>query len=386
MADTYTDTKLTKIEDRLDKSAAGGTLVLPGGVQFRTMLEVMEFSKLMAISGVAVPPHLRGNPGACLAVCTKALRFGFEPFALAEHSYPMRRSAKNELGGWETIETIAYDSFVIHAIIEAHAGLDGPLQCEYFGEGDSRVCRATGSIKGHMLEHTSPQIGQIKAARGRNDKGQIKGSPLWDTKPDQQLWYDTRRDWCRRYAPHVLMGIWDKDEFDENVPPEKPAESSPKLLDRLPGKIEGAGFQADVDVVDQALADEVAEEQEAKAEAKKAAAKTRKGTKEAILAEEGSQDQISPENPAIVRPTPSQPPASDEDEPPVDMQPTTAAQYDAFARIWIERTVDHKEIASRWMAEQPLRASLRVPIAIRKELESVVSHRIRTLRNEQRGV
>ena len=45
----------------------------------------------MSVSGAAVPVHLRGNPGACLAICTKALRFNFDPFSLAEHSFSMKK-------------------------------------------------------------------------------------------------------------------------------------------------------------------------------------------------------------------------------------------------------------------------------------------------------
>jgi hypothetical protein len=118
---------LTRIEDKIDKAVAAATEIQMGfgGVKFQTMIEIMEFAKLMAISGAAVPYHLRANPGACLAICTKALRFGFDPYALAEHSFIMKKNQKNDAGQWEAVETIAYDSFVIHAIIEAHAPLTG---------------------------------------------------------------------------------------------------------------------------------------------------------------------------------------------------------------------------------------------------------------------
>lgn len=243
---------VSRIEERIDRTELSTTSIdmKLGGVQFSTMIEVMEFAKLMAVSGLAVPLHMRGNPGACLAVCTKALRFGFDPFALAEHSYTMEKNVKDEANQWHKIETIAYDSFVIHAIIEAHAPLMGRLRITYEGEGDNRTCTVTGIPRGEKepLTHTGPTLGQLKAARGRNEKGQIKGSPLWDTKPDQQLAYDTRRDFCRKFFPEVLMGWIDRDEMDENVRAETAQDvtTGPKLSERLPGKGKNRrGFHAD---------------------------------------------------------------------------------------------------------------------------------------------
>jgi hypothetical protein len=210
------------LEGRIDKVAAGATEISMGfgGVQFRTMMELMEFAKLMAVSGAAVPVHLRGNPGACLAVCTKALRFGFDPFSLAEHSYAMEKNVKNENNQWEKVETIAYDSFVISAIINAHAPITGNIDFTYSGEAEERKCKAFAVKRGtdKLLEHESPTLGELKRARGYNDKGQIKGSQLWSgPKSDQQLAYDTRRDFCRKHFPEILLGWYDKDEFDEEV-------------------------------------------------------------------------------------------------------------------------------------------------------------------------
>lgn len=207
-----------RLEEKIDKVAAGATEIdmSLGGIQFRSMIELMEFSKLMACSGLAVPPHLRGNPGACLAVCTKALRFGFDPFSLAEHSYSMTKSQKVD-GSWVEVETIAYDSFVIRAIIQAHAKITGPLEYSYDGEGDERKCTVTATPRDGSKPKalTSPTLGKIKASIGTNDKGKLKGSPLWTTKPDQQLGYDTGRDYCRLYHPEILMGWYDKDELEE---------------------------------------------------------------------------------------------------------------------------------------------------------------------------
>ena len=47
----------------------------------------MTFAKLMALSHVAIPKHLRGNPGACLAVTIQAIEWRLSPYAVANKSY-----------------------------------------------------------------------------------------------------------------------------------------------------------------------------------------------------------------------------------------------------------------------------------------------------------
>lgn len=242
---------VTRIEDKLDKAVAGATVIdmAVGGIKFQSMMELFEFAKLMAISDLAVPYHLRGNPGACLAVCTKALRNGFDPFSLAEHSFSMKKSTKTPDGRWEDVETIAYDSYVIRAIINAHAPIDGTIAYTFEGQGDDRVCIATAKRidDGQIIVHRSARLGDKIAAMKRNDKGEIKGSPLWlGPKSDVQLAYDTGRDLCRMHFPEILMGWYDKDEFDEQTSravQAKDVTPKPSLKDRLKGNT-GRGFDA----------------------------------------------------------------------------------------------------------------------------------------------
>jgi hypothetical protein len=231
---------LNRIEDRIDKVAIGATAVNMefGGIRFQTYTEVMEFAKTMAVSDCAVPPHLRGNVGTCLAVCTKALRFGFDPYALAEHSFVMKKdmdvTVETPQGGRvtrkEPVTTLAYDSYVIRAVIEAHAPIKGRLRYAYSGDGMERRCLVSAELRatGDVISHESPTLGERIKAIGRSDKGYIKGSPLWESKPDQQLGYDTARDFCRRHFPEVLMGWYDKDELEETVRAETATDITPR--------------------------------------------------------------------------------------------------------------------------------------------------------------
>jgi hypothetical protein len=218
---------LDRIEQKLDRAAAGAMVVSDkvGGIMFQNMSEVLEFSKLMSLSDAAVPKHLRGNPGACLAIVTQALEWRMSPFSVANKSYYVN-------------DRIAYESQLIHAVIEARAPLQRRLTVSYDGAGADRKCIVTGHLKDEVdpVIYTSPAIKDIT----------VKNSPLWKSDPDQQLWYYASRAWARRYCPDVLLGIYSKDELDqENMGAEKAKDITPRprLSQRLKGS-QGRGFDA----------------------------------------------------------------------------------------------------------------------------------------------
>lgn len=186
---------IEKIEGRIDKVVAGAVPVdmKMGGIQITSMIEVFELAKLMAVSGTAVPKHLRGNPGACLAIAIQSLEWHMSPFAVANKSY-------------EVNDRIAYESQLIHAVVEARAPLQKRLRKTYSGEGLKRKCKVIGHFKGETeaVEYDSPEF----------DKITPKNSPLWRSDPDQQLWYYSVRAWARANCPDVLMGIYGEDELE----------------------------------------------------------------------------------------------------------------------------------------------------------------------------
>jgi hypothetical protein len=178
-----------------------GSLVVTkatGGLDFSRMGEVMEFAKLMGMSDVAVPKHLRNNPGACLAVTMQAVEWGFSPFQVANKSYSVN-------------DRLAYESQLIHAVILKRAPVKGRTKVEYTGEGPTRVCRVWVDLKdepGQIAEYTSPPFATI----------QPKNSPLWKTDPDQQLFYFSARSLARRHFPDVILGVYAKDEIEDSSP------------------------------------------------------------------------------------------------------------------------------------------------------------------------
>ncbi len=215
-----TDKRGELIEQRLDKSAAGAIAMSrdQGGLRFANMLELMEFAKLMSIAGQAVPAHLRNNPGMCLAVCIQAAEWRMSPFAVANKSYVVG-------------DRLAWESQLVHAVIEQRAPIVGRIRHHYEGAGDERRCVVSARIDGDStpLEYRSPPISKITP----------KNSPLWKTKPDLQLYYNAVRDFIRAYFPDVLLGVYSEDELvtvdvkpsepvpslDDLTEPEAPAES-----------------------------------------------------------------------------------------------------------------------------------------------------------------
>lgn len=187
------------IERKIDRpttnsmSVAGRDL---GVVKFSNMGELMEFAKMMSIAGTAVPPHLRNNPGACLAICIQAVEWRMSPFAVAGKSYVV-----NDRVGWE--------SQLVHAVIEQRAPITSRIRHSFAGEGNNRTCKVWATLHGESepLELTSPPFGTI----------QPKNSPLWKSKPDVQLYYSTVRDFCRVYFPDVLLGVYSEDELVDHT-------------------------------------------------------------------------------------------------------------------------------------------------------------------------
>lgn len=217
--------KERRLADRVDTAVMNALAVSESasGVQFANALQVMDFSKTMALAHVGVRKHLRGNPGACLAICVQAIEWGMSPFAVANKSYNVN-------------DQIAFESQLIQAVILRRAPIKGRIKFEFTGEGQKRVCRAWARLKDEdeIVEYVSPQFGDITP----------KNSPLWKADPDQQHAYYSGRALCRRHFSDVLLGVYDRDEL-EGAPalgPDHARDVTParSLSDRLTALAESA--------------------------------------------------------------------------------------------------------------------------------------------------
>jgi len=195
-----------KIESRINPTNTAALMVGAGGaMNFATMTDIMEFAKLMSISQVAVPKHLRDNPGACLAVVIQSSEWQMSPYAVANKSYSVN-------------DRLVYEAQLVSAVILRRAPLKGRIKYEYTGDKEKRVCTVSCvTTDGETITHSSPCFGDITP----------KNSPLWKSDPDQQLGYHTVRAMCRRHFPDVLLGVYTMDEIEpttmRNVTPAAPS-------------------------------------------------------------------------------------------------------------------------------------------------------------------
>ena len=180
-------------------SGMGGSKIAP-----QNLGEVVRFAEVMSKADLALPKHLRGNAGACMAVALQALEWQMSPFAVASKSYAVNGA-------------IAYEAQLIAAVVNTRSGIKGRLKYEYTGEAELLQCTVTGTLDGEDYSYTSPPMRDITP----------KNSPLWKTDPKQQLGYYSARSWARRHTPEVILGVYDRDEAEQFRGPENAKDVTP---------------------------------------------------------------------------------------------------------------------------------------------------------------
>ena len=185
-----------KVADKLNPERLGGmpTIITEtgGGVFVPTDLaEAMELGKLMSI-GTFTPPHLRGKPGDCLQVIMQAIRWGMDPFAVANKTFFVN-------------DRLAYEAQLVIAVINTRAPLQRRLRLDWKGDGEDMKCTASGLLEGEEEPHELELC--IKDVTTRN-------SPLWSEAPRVQMGYYTSRAWARVYVPEIIMGVYTPDEVE----------------------------------------------------------------------------------------------------------------------------------------------------------------------------
>jgi hypothetical protein len=218
---------VSEIEKRVDRAvtAAIPMNVSMGGVQLASYVQMMELAKTMATCRAAIPAWLRASVGDCLSIWQRAARWGLDPYFVAEKSYMMTNRQTGET-------KIAFESQLIHAVIESLAPLKGRLRHKIVGTGDERYCEVWGTFKGEDAPHIfkSETLGKRVKDIGKSEKGYFRGSPLWLQKPEVQLFYDASRDWARINCPDVLAGVYTRDELTDHDPVDVTPSPAPSTL------------------------------------------------------------------------------------------------------------------------------------------------------------
>lgn len=154
-----------------------------------------------------IPDTLKGKSNEqtaanCFRVVEQAQRWGLSPFAVMD--------AASVVHG-----KLMWEGKLIAAAIKATLGVR--LRYEYSGKGDARKVIVSGEVDG-LIETIEGTVADWKTT-GKN-------SP-WDklANRDQMLAYRGARQWARRHAPEVILGVYAPDEVDEsdfrNVTPER---------------------------------------------------------------------------------------------------------------------------------------------------------------------
>lgn len=198
-------------------NAGGGFEVTPS-----TLSDVVEFARFMCQSKAGIPSFLRENAPDCAAVVMQSLKWGFDPFSVAQKSYKVK-------------DVIAYEAQLIAAVVNTRSGIKGRLKYTYEGEGESLQCTVTGILGGEECSYTSPRFDQITT----------KNSPLWTTDPQQQLGYYSARSWARRHTPEVILGVYDREEAASFQGPDNAKDVTPSIVGRLKAAQETTEQHAD---------------------------------------------------------------------------------------------------------------------------------------------
>lgn len=186
-------------------------------------------AEVMASGSCTVPKHLKGNVGDCFAIVGQSLRWGMDPYAVAQKTHVVNG-------------TLGYEAQLVIAVINNRAPIVDRIKFEYFGDWskvtgkDDKstdigvICRATfkGDDEPTELSLTMAQVGHVR------------NSPLWAADPRQQLAYLAAKRFSRLYCPDVILGVYTPDELEtrgneapRNVTPKAANAGASALLNRV---------------------------------------------------------------------------------------------------------------------------------------------------------
>jgi hypothetical protein len=161
--------------------------------------EAIQLSEIMAKANL-VPEHLRGKSGDCLLIVMQAQRWGMDAVSVAQCTSVVHGK-------------LCYEGKLVAAALYAMGAIEGRLEYDIRGEGQSSTITVIGTPRGA----TGPQsvTGNVKDWRTfAKDKNGNQVDNAWDKSPHDMLVYRGTRQWARRYAPEALLGVYTPDEIE----------------------------------------------------------------------------------------------------------------------------------------------------------------------------
>lgn len=342
----------------------------------RDLSQALELAQSMAKGECAIPKHLRGSPGACLAVIEYANNWEMAPYAVANKSYVVN-------------DRLCFESQLVHAVIKKRVSLKYPelgLDCTFEGEGPTRVATISAEVVLHdgtsrVLSWPTPMLKDIEP----------KNSPLWKTNDKQQQFYRGVLLWQRRFYPEILLGVYTKDEIDDMTPEERAAFAE----DRGPAQVVtlgrpvpvrsrtvedgGEGFHPDNvhgiegkdrpvgPIIDNnELANVAADAPEQQPTQSAPVTSDRQSAGAEPPAAEGTTSTSAPADLF----DPAQGTKKVEPQPEAPKGPTNDEEYQLYLREWLVRESDPSQIAERYAGEQKLRTQCKADLKACKALKN----------------
>ncbi len=167
-----------------------------------SMDKMWTMAEAMANSRVSVPEHLRGNVGDCMAICTQAMLWNMNPFAVAQKTHIV----SGRLG---------YEAQLVIAVVQNSGAIRGAFRFEHDGD----KCRAGAVLRGESEVTWGEWLSAASVT--------TKNSPLWKTNAKQQMAYLQAKNWSRIYCPGAILGVYSTDELEDIPAPAPRATTTP---------------------------------------------------------------------------------------------------------------------------------------------------------------
>ena len=183
------------------------------------MEKINEFAEEMAKSK-SLPNAFRGDKAACKTLIMKAGSLNMDPIAIGAHAFIQPNGV------------IGFESKVYQSMAKASEGIE--FEDEYFGNWNQVIGKfhvATGANGGkyNVADYTrNDEDGLAIKLTGTWPCGKKKSltvymaechprfSANWANDPRMQTYYSVMKKFLRKYAPGVIMGIFDHDDGSRN--------------------------------------------------------------------------------------------------------------------------------------------------------------------------
>lgn len=153
--------------------------------------------------------------GNCFLIVNQALRWGFDPWAVAGETYVV----SGKLG---------FQGKLIASLINTRARLKSRLRYDFNnGKGDDLEITVSGTFEGEdEVRSVTVNVGQAKTTTNE----------MWRKDPEQKLVYSGSIKWARRHCPEIILGVFTDDDLDRMRDSQKAVESeSTNSLSKLIG-------------------------------------------------------------------------------------------------------------------------------------------------------